>query len=60
MDAPEKWKALRLAAANKAEGLVRVSAATILKLRDATVAAGGRLDGPRAHEILDSQMNTGN
>jgi Zn ribbon nucleic-acid-binding protein len=54
-DAPEKWKALKLAAAKKAEHLVRISATTILKLRDSTVAAGGRLDGSRAHEIVDSQ-----
>ena len=59
-DAPEKWKALKLAAAKKAEDLVRMSATTILKLRDATVAAGGRLDGRRVHEIFDSQAETGN
>ncbi len=54
-DAPEKWKALKLGAAKKAEDLVRISATIILKLRDSTVAAGGRLDGRRAHEIIDSQ-----
>jgi hypothetical protein len=59
-NAPERWKALKQAAAEKADDLVRISAATILKLRDATVAAGGRLDGPRVHEIIDSQTKKGN
>ena len=40
-DAPEKWKTLMLAAAKKTEDLIRISATTILKLRDSTVAAGG-------------------
>jgi hypothetical protein len=59
-DAPEKWKALKLAAAKRAEDLVQISTAIILKLRDATVAARGRLDGRRAHEIIDSQTKTEN
>lgn len=40
-DAPEKWKTLKLAAAKKAEDLIRISATTILQLRDSTLGSGG-------------------